>query len=84
MTVALSYDPIKRITTGFLGSMVDEQGRGPIKVLIERLRQAEAYTIQPMLLPVLMYSTVPGVTFFTCMSSLLLINFRLWKGGQAW
>ncbi|MCJ1246450.1 hypothetical protein MMC30_003657 [Trapelia coarctata] len=56
MTIALSYDPCTRITSGFIGGEVDSSGQGPITKLLSQLRKVFACAIQPMLLPVIAYS----------------------------
>ena len=55
MTMALSYDPFTRITTGFLGGQLDSADHGPIMELRDQLRKVAAFAIQPMLLPVMAY-----------------------------
>lgn len=56
MTMALSYDPLTRITNGFLGGEVDSTGRGPVTKLLVQLKKVAACAIQPMLLPVMAYN----------------------------
>ena len=54
--MALSYDPLTGITTGFLGGEVDFEGCGPIAKLLDQLKKVAACAIQPMLLPIIAYS----------------------------
>lgn len=56
MTMTLSYDPLTRITSGFLAGEVDPNARGPVMRLLDRLKRAAAYAPEPMLLPILTYS----------------------------
>jgi hypothetical protein len=55
MTMALSYDPLTGISSGFLGGEVNSSGRGPVTKLLDQLKRVAACATQPMLLPILTY-----------------------------
>ena len=56
MSMALSYDPVTNITTGFLGFENDPPDSGFGRILLHRLRMVGSTCGNPLLLPGLVYS----------------------------
>src|SRR5947207_2303813 len=57
MTLALSFDPTTRVTSGFLGFQMKATRATPGYHLLEKIRDAASQIQNPTLIPTLMFDT---------------------------